>query len=59
LPWRIAIMGAAPLIQVALARRALARGITSADCIRITWVGAALLAGYHVWVALDLPGAGA
>lgn len=56
LPWRVAIMGAAPLLQIALARRALARGITSADCIRITWVGAALLAVWHVWIALGLPG---
>ena len=34
------------------------RTITTADCVNITWIGAALLAGYHLWAALGLPGAG-
>jgi 4-hydroxybenzoate polyprenyltransferase len=57
LPWHLAIMGAAPLIQLGVARRMVARGITSRDCIAITWVGTALLAGWHVWERLGLPGA--
>ncbi len=57
-PWRIAIMAAAPVVQLVLYKAALRRpgGITSSDCIRLTWVGAGLLATYHVWVELDLPG---
>jgi 4-hydroxybenzoate polyprenyltransferase len=58
LPWRIAIMGAAPLLQLALAWRMVRRGITSRDCIAITWLGTALLGGWHVWELLGLPGAG-
>lgn len=57
LPWRIAIMGAAPLLQVGVYKRMLRRGITSADCIGITWLGVALLGLYHLWVVFDLPGA--
>jgi len=58
-PWRIFIMIFAPALQLVLYKRALGRagGITSGDCIGLTWLGAALLAVYHVWVALDLPGA--
>jgi 4-hydroxybenzoate polyprenyltransferase len=59
MPWRVAIMGAAPLLQLVVATRMVQRGITSRDCVAITWLGCALLAGYHVWVALGLPGAGA
>jgi 4-hydroxybenzoate polyprenyltransferase len=58
-PWRIFVMIAAPLAQIALARRMLARtdrAVTSADCVGITWLGAALLAVYDVWVAIGLPG---
>ena len=58
-PWRIAIMGAAPLMQLAIARYVVRRGITSRDCIMITWMGTALLGGWHVWEALGLPGSGA
>ena len=57
-PWRIAVMGAAPLLQLVIYKRALARGITSRDCVRITWLGAGLLVGYHLWVVAGLPGAG-
>lgn len=56
-PWRIAIMGTAPLIQLAWSARVRARGITSRDCVTITWLGVALLVGWHVWEALGLPGA--
>ncbi|MFO0679146.1 MAG: UbiA family prenyltransferase [Polyangiaceae bacterium] len=57
-PWRIVVMVAAPAVQAVAAKRALRRGITSADCIGITWIGAALLAIYHVWILLRLPGIG-
>jgi 4-hydroxybenzoate polyprenyltransferase len=57
-PWRAAVMGAAPLLQLALFARAVRRGgPTTADCVGVTWFGALLLAGYHVWEALGLPGA--
>jgi 4-hydroxybenzoate polyprenyltransferase len=58
LPWRAFIMVVAPALQLVLYKRALRRGITSADCIGITWLGAGLLAAYHVWVAAGLPGVG-
>ena len=58
-PWRIFIMGAAPLIQLAYYKHAVKRGITAQDCVLITWLGAALLAGYHLWVVAGLPGAAA
>jgi 4-hydroxybenzoate polyprenyltransferase len=57
-PWRLAVMGAAPLVQFAAYKAMLRRGgITSARCIGLTWLGVALLVAYHVWVVLDLPGA--
>lgn len=55
-PWRLAIMAAAPLVQFAVYRRALRRGLTPRDCIALTWIGAALLATYHLWIAAGLPG---
>jgi 4-hydroxybenzoate polyprenyltransferase len=58
LPWRIVIMGVAPLIQLVWYKRALRRGITAADCIGLTWLGAALLAIWLLWGHLGLPGAG-
>lgn len=58
LPWRIFIMIAAPVIQWRMFERALIRGISAGDCIRMTWTGAALLFTYHIWVAARLPGAG-
>lgn len=57
-PWRVAIMGAAPLMQLAISWRMVKRGITSRDCIAITWLGTALLGGWHLWEFFDLPGAG-
>jgi 4-hydroxybenzoate polyprenyltransferase len=56
-PWRLFIMICAPVIQVVLYKRWLRRGITSADCVTLTWLGAGLLATYHLWIALGLPGA--
>ena len=56
LPWRIFIMFAAPAVQLVLYKRWLARGITSRDCVNLTWLGAALLASYHLWIVAELPG---
>ena len=58
LPWRIFIMFAAPLIQLVLYKRWLRRGIRADDCIKLTWLGAALLATYHLWIVAGLPGVG-
>ena len=51
------IMIAAPAIQIVLYKLALRRGITSADCVRLTWCGAGLLFVYHLWILAGLPGA--
>ncbi len=56
LPWRIAVMGAAPLMQLAVIVPRLPHGVTSSVCIGLTWLGTALLATYHVWQYLGLPG---
>jgi 4-hydroxybenzoate polyprenyltransferase len=58
LPWRIFIMICAPIVQVVLYKRFVRRGVTARDCVGLTWLGAGLLAAYHVWIALGLPGAG-
>lgn len=55
-PWRLAILFAAPVIQLVLYKRLLRRGITSADCIGLTWLGVGLLSTYHLWELLGLPG---
>ena len=55
-PWRIFVMILAPIMNLVFYKRALARGITSSDCIRLTWIGAGLLVAYHLWVAVGLPG---
>jgi 4-hydroxybenzoate polyprenyltransferase len=55
-PWRIAVMVAAPLVQAVVYKRAVKRGVTSGDCVRLTWIGAALLLAYHLWIAAGLPG---
>jgi 4-hydroxybenzoate polyprenyltransferase len=56
-PWRLFIMFAAPLIQLAVYKAMLRRGIGSGDCVSLTWLGAALLLVYHGWELLGLPGA--
>ena len=55
-PWRLGVMVFAPALQMVLYKRQLQREMTSAFCVGLTWFGAALLATYHVWVALELPG---
>jgi 4-hydroxybenzoate polyprenyltransferase len=57
IPWRLFIMICAPLIQLGVYKRAIRRGITSRDCILLTWMGSLLLLVYHLWVVLHLPGA--
>lgn len=56
LPWHLAVMGAAPLIQLAIVAPRLPDRITSRVCVGVTWLGAFLLAAYHAWEALGLPG---
>ena len=56
LPWRVFIMVVAPVLQLVMYKRAVKRGLTSADCIGLTWLGAGLLFSYHLWVAAGLPG---
>ena len=50
-------MIAAPAIQLVVSKRAVRRGVTSADCVRLTWLGAGLLVTYHLWILAGLPGA--
>jgi len=57
LPWRLFIMIFAPALQLVLYKRFVRRGITARDCVGLTWLGAALLLTYHLWVAAGLPGA--
>ena len=57
-PWRIFIMIAAPFLQFIVYKRALRRGISEKDCIRITWMGVAMFFIYHIWVIAELPGSG-
>ncbi len=58
-PWRAAVMGMAPLMQAVLYKGMLrSGGVTSAHCVGLTWLGAALLAAYHLWELAGLPGAG-
>lgn len=55
-PWRIAVMVVAPVVQAVIYKRALRRTITAKDCIGLTWLGAGLLVAYHLWVVAGLPG---
>jgi len=57
-PWRIFVMILAPVLNLVSYRRFMKRGITSADCVRLTWLGALLLVAYHLWVVAGLPGVG-
>ena len=62
IPWRAVVMVAAPLFQLvyfSLRRRSRREGapsVEAADCIRLTWVGAGMLATFNVWAALGGPG---
>jgi 4-hydroxybenzoate polyprenyltransferase len=56
-PWKVTVLGGGPLTQWAYLRWVARREVTKADCIRLTWLGAALLAIYLVWGASGLPGA--
>ena len=56
LPWRIAIMAVAPLVQLGTYKHALSRGINARFCTRLTWLGVAMLLVYHLSIALHLPG---
>ena len=58
IPWRIFIMIIPAGLQFIIYKRALPRGIQAKDCIRLTWMGAALIVLYHLWVVAGLPGAG-
>lgn len=53
------LMAAAPVIQYAFYKPRLRRGLTTGDCIRLTWLGAALLAvwlvGTWLWASAGLP----
>ena len=57
-PWRIFIMIAAPFLQFVVYKRAMRRGISARDCIRITWMGVAMLFIYNMWIIAGLPGVG-
>lgn len=57
-PLRLAIMGVAPVVQIVwvkVVRRT--REVNGVDCVRLTWLGAGLLATFEAWCALGLPGA--
>jgi 4-hydroxybenzoate polyprenyltransferase len=58
IPWRIFVLIAAPALQFVLYKRLHRRGLTSADCTGMTWLGAGLLLTYHLWVVAGLPGIG-
>ncbi len=56
-PWRVVVMVAAPILQVAYYKRITKqREISARDCIQLTWLGCALLASYNVWGTLGWPG---
>lgn len=57
-PWRIFVMILAPILNLIAYKRFMRRGITSKDCVRLTWLGAGLLIAYHLWVVVGLPGVG-
>jgi 4-hydroxybenzoate polyprenyltransferase len=60
IPWRLAVMGAAPLLQIAWFWWLRRKGeVTTRDCVAITWAGVLLLAVYHLWEVFGLPGSGA
>jgi hypothetical protein len=48
-------MISAPAFQLFYYKRALRRGISSRDCILLTWIGAAMLLAYNLWIEAGLP----
>lgn len=56
-PWKLFIMIVAPVLQWLLYKSFIKQGVTAGHCIFLTWLGAALLATYHLWVFFELPGA--
>jgi len=54
-PWHLLVFVVAPVVQLVVYKRAVRRGITSGDCVRLTWIGAGLLALYHLPIVLRLP----
>ncbi len=58
-PWRAAVLGMGPVLQLGLYRWMLrSGGVTSVHCVGLTWAGAGLLLAYHLWEQAGLPGAG-
>ncbi|MFH1489571.1 MAG: UbiA family prenyltransferase [Pseudomonadota bacterium] len=55
-PWRIFIMSGAPVLQFIVYKKALRRGISTGDCILVTWLGVSMFMIFHLWVLADLPG---
>jgi 4-hydroxybenzoate polyprenyltransferase len=55
-PWRVLILAAGPLGQYAVHKQMLRRGVRGSDPVVIAWMGVAMLAVYHVWIWLSLPG---
>lgn len=53
--WREVVMVVAPAFLFIFYRRCLPRGLTTADCVTATLVGAGLLAAYGAWIAAGLP----
>jgi 4-hydroxybenzoate polyprenyltransferase len=57
LSWGHAVLAVAPALQMVLLRIWRSRGgPTGADCVRLTWAGASLLAVYQLWLLMGLPG---
>ncbi len=58
-PWRLSVMSLAPVAQLVLYKSWMGSeaGVTSARCIGVTWLGVLLLAAWHGWILLGLPGA--
>ena len=55
LHWRELVLIAAPLQQALVLRLWIPGPVGKRDALRITWLGAAQLASYLVWIALGLP----
>lgn len=53
--WREVVMAVAPVFLFVFYRARLPRGITSADCISATAVGAGMLLAYNAWIMAGLP----